>query len=516
MECKDPEGSAAAAASTDTAAASASSSLAAASSAAAAASSTPAPAPAAAAAAPSSGSVVSLSEVALLVDHYLVTHYPKVVPLFRLEAKGALGTVKAAANPRSLQLILNEYVQLKSKADRERALTRALCNQADPSGAAAAAAPESCVLTRTMATLTSLLSAYSTHKHHKAGLPSKKRALSSVQTAQEPSKSIAMQDVAVAPVESKDPTGISPAAAATAAAAATPASVEPTPSKRRRKARPTRSILPTPVSADEPTTANPAFALVPMLPTLSDLSAAAAPAAAAAAASSDSGPLSPLFLRPQSPFQLPDHLPVQKLGSDGFVTMSVDREAYESLWDHHQPQGAFVDTIAALINERQGTVNQPNQHQEAAASPRPFLSPSAVDAIAEQLLTHPPSMVAMDSSFYVEVVPASTTPIKQPSGSSVRSASQSRSLAASGSPIPRATRSDSAARSPSRPKPTGVAAPLPSATPPPLSGAAAASSSAASAAAAPPSSASLLSLLHAHPVDTIMATRRATSNGKRS
>jgi len=45
----------------------------------------------ASAAAPSAS--VQPSEVALLVDHYLSQHYPRVRPLFRLEAKAQLQAV---------------------------------------------------------------------------------------------------------------------------------------------------------------------------------------------------------------------------------------------------------------------------------------------------------------------------------------------------------------------------------------------------------------------------------------
>ena len=546
MECKESDAAKEAAAADPIAATAAAS--AATSSAAAAASSLSTTGAVAAAASSSPGPVVSLGEVTLLVDHFLSTHYPKVSPLFRLEAKDTLASVRAAANPRSLHTILNEYVQLKAKADRDRALTKALCNQADPSGAAAAASPESCALTRTMAALTSLLSDYSTHKHT-PGLPSNKRGFT--QTAIEPAAPAAMQDDAV-PAAAAVVSKASQAASASNAASSAP---EPSPAKRRRKGRPIRNILPTPVAANEQTHANPAFAMAPLMPAAAAPSAAtdatdadATATAAAASPTSEAGPLSPPFHPPQSVFHLPDHLPVQKLGSDGYVAMGVDPQGYESLFMSHassmqqqQWQGAaangraasndefggangngpsFADTLATFINEQQSTWNQPNPQQAsaAAASPRPFqggLSPSVVDAIAEQALTHPSTMEAVDSSFVFEVVPASTTPIKQPSATSLRGASQSRVLAAtSASPPPRASRSNSAARSPSKPKPTGVAAPLPSSSPPATAAAAATSSSAPADSA--PSAASLLSLLHTYPVDEIIATRRATSNSKKS
>jgi len=66
---------------------------------------------------PAAGSSVRLSEVSLLVCHFLAAHYPRVLPLFRLEAKKELAQVATTqgAKPRQLLAIIQEYTQLKQQ-----------------------------------------------------------------------------------------------------------------------------------------------------------------------------------------------------------------------------------------------------------------------------------------------------------------------------------------------------------------------------------------------------------------
>jgi hypothetical protein len=75
-----------------------------------------------AAASPAVGSSVRLSEVSLLVCHFLAAHYPRVLPLYRLEAKKELAQVAMTqgAKPRQLIAIIQEYTQLKQQQGRRR------------------------------------------------------------------------------------------------------------------------------------------------------------------------------------------------------------------------------------------------------------------------------------------------------------------------------------------------------------------------------------------------------------
>ena len=259
-----------------------------------------------------------------------------------------------------------------------------------------------------------------------------------------------------------------PAAAAAASAPTLPSEATTSSHKRRRKASPRKLTL-VPIPADKQHISNavlPAFAMAtpasataaPVVPAAAVPAAAAVAASSASASSLPSDPLSPPGLRAHSPFQLPVHLPLQELGPEAFVAMSVDVEGFEHLFESTQQNNnnneaaaaataeggnSFTEALAAFINRQQSaqqpmhsvsnsslaslpTSTLPSTFPFTSASPTaaipsssppplsttvsvaPFsLSESALNEIAEMCLNDPATSRFLDRAFESQVtVPA--------------------------------------------------------------------------------------------------------------
>jgi len=163
-------------------------------------------------------------------------------------------------------------------------------------------------------------------------------------------------------------------AAVEAVPAPAPALSLVSPLKRRRKGSPQRRIVPHPVY--DTTAADPMYAAALHNPL---------PATAASVSP-------PPLLRPLSPFQLPTHLPLHRLGA--FVEMSVDREGFEQLFagelgggdasDGGVPHGsAFTEALAAFINQRaEQQMQLPQQQQHSGLSDGSSFFPASTAAAA--------------------------------------------------------------------------------------------------------------------------------------
>ena len=298
--------------------------------------------------------------------------------------------VGQSATPRGLQDILQEYTVLKARAgqvhtamtmarrlssasahlsslwrgppvgvcvsaEEHAALVRSLHAHAAPSESEASSGAASLPVTM-MDQLADLLGDYSAARRMAAtgivpgGRVRRVRAAESLAPMPTLATAAAAQ---AAPAMSQGST-----AAAEAVPAPAPSLVSPL--KRRRKGSPQRRIVPHPVY--DSSAADPMYT-----------SALHNPLPAAAVSVSP-----PPLLRPLSPFQLPTHLPLHRLGA--FVEMSVDREGFEQLFAGElgagdasdggvQHASAFTEALAAFINQRAEQQMQLPQQQ-----PHPGLS----------------------------------------------------------------------------------------------------------------------------------------------